>query len=129
MLPHFVFHSEMSRLEGSKIEIQGSKARRLKARNIRLEGSRLEIQGSKARGSRLEGSRLEGSTYRILLSNRLANCRNYSGLAACRKLIKKYKVFAISFCRNMTMWPYNYEYVRGAVNIAILIHVLFYGMQ
>ena len=66
MLPHFVFHSEMSRLEGSKY-----KARSLEDQNIRLKVSRIEIQGSKAQGlearnTRLEGSRLEGSTHRIL---------------------------------------------------------------
>ena len=46
-------------MQGSRLEIQGSKARRLEARGLEARNTRLE-------GSRLEGSRLEGSTYRIL---------------------------------------------------------------
>ena len=63
-------------MQGLRLKIQGSKDRRLEARNTRLkgsrlEGSRLEIQGSRLEGSRLEiqGSKargLEGSTYRII---------------------------------------------------------------
>ena len=85
MLPHFVFHSDMSSLEGSKCQarkledpntrlegsrLEGSKykARGLEARNTRfegsrLEGSRLEIQGSKARGSRARGSKARHIEY------------------------------------------------------------------
>ena len=58
ILPHFVFHSEMSRLEeGSGLEMH-SKARGSKARGLKFKGRRLETRG------------LGGSIYRILGSRK-----------------------------------------------------------
>ena len=54
MLPHFIFHSEMPRLEG------------LNCKTKMLEGSTLEMQGSKTRGSKCkaQGSRARDSKYK-----------------------------------------------------------------
>ena len=67
MLPHFVFHSEMSSLEGSKYKARGLEARNTRLEGSRLEGSRLEIQGSKARGSRARGSKARHIEYSLKL--------------------------------------------------------------
>ena len=78
MLPHFVFHSEMSTLEGSKY-----KARRLEDPNIRLKVSRIEIQGSKARGLRARGSKYKArglETRHIEYSQKRIRCPKTCGV-------------------------------------------------